>query len=97
MNEKEKLLNLIKTKALKKGKFILSSGKESDYYLDLRIVTTDAEGAYLIGKILYENLKNLEFDFIGGMTLGADPIVTSYLLISYLHGNPKSAFIVRKE
>ncbi|MGQ9609171.1 MAG: orotate phosphoribosyltransferase [bacterium] len=93
----KRLLELIKNHALMIGKFILSSGKESNYYLDERMVTLSGEGAYLTAKIILDMLKNIEFDAIGGMTLAADPIIGAVIAISYANGKPVNGFIVRKE
>lgn len=77
--------------------FTLISGKVSPIYIDCKTVSLDAEGAYLIGELLFERMKDLPIDGVGGMTLGADPIATAVSLTSYLGGKPLSAFIVRKE
>jgi len=99
MNFRERLLELLKEKAYKKGKVILTSGKESDFYIDCRPVTLHPEGAYLLGKLFYERLQNSPKTIggVGGLTMGADPIATAVSLTSYLEGNPIPAFIVRKE
>ena len=99
MNLREKLFNLLNEKAYRKGKFILTSGKESDFYIDCRPVTLHPEGAYLVGKLLFERLRSSlgKIQGIGGMTLGADPIATAVSLISYMEGNPIHAFLIRKE
>lgn len=94
---KSELLNLIKEKALKKGKVVLSSGKESSYYIDLRTITLDPKGAYLTAKIFLEKLKKDKFNSVGGLTLGADPICGAVAALSYAEGYPVGAFIVRKE
>ncbi len=94
---KSRLLELIKEKALIVGRFILSSGKESNYYLDERIVTLSSEGAYLTARVMLDILKDVEVDAIGGMTLAADPIVSAVTTISYIDGRPINGFIVRKE
>jgi len=94
---KARLLDLIKKHALALGKFTLSSGKESNYYLDERVVTLSAEGAYLTAKIMLDMLKDVEFDAIGGMTLAADPIVGAVITMSYTNEKPINGFIVRKE
>jgi len=94
---KSRLLELIKEKALKVGKFVLSSGKESDYYLDERIVTLSSEGAYLTARVMLDMIKDVEIDAIGGMTLAADPIASAIAGISYAEGRPIDGFIVRKE
>jgi orotate phosphoribosyltransferase len=99
MNLRERLLELLKEKAYKKGKVILTSGKESDFYIDCRPVTLHPEGAYLVGKLLYERLLHspTAIGGVGGLTMGADPIATAVSLTSYLEGKPIPAFIVRKE
>lgn len=94
---KKRLLELIKKDALIIGKFILSSGKESNYYLDERMVTLSGEGAYLTAKVILDMLKNVEFDAIGGMTLAADPIIGAVIAIGYIDGRAINGFIVRKE
>jgi orotate phosphoribosyltransferase len=99
MNLREKLMNLLKEKGYREEKVILTSGKESDFYIDCRPVTLHPEGAYLIGKLLYEKIQNssVKIGGVGGMTMGADPIATAVSLTSYLSGNPIAAFIIRKE
>jgi orotate phosphoribosyltransferase len=93
---KEKLLVLLKKEAFKKGKFILSSGKESDFYLDGRIITMTPEGAFLIAAIILEMLKGESIDAFGGPTLGADPIIGAVACLSHIQGQPIKTFIVRK-
>ncbi|MHB9130943.1 MAG: orotate phosphoribosyltransferase [Armatimonadota bacterium] len=95
--DRARLLELLKTVALSRGHFILSSGKESTYYLDGRLVTLSAEGAYLIGKIMFRHLRDTDVQAVGGMSVGADPISTAVSLVSYLGGHPIPAFLVRKE
>ncbi|HGJ64938.1 TPA: orotate phosphoribosyltransferase [bacterium] len=94
---KSRLLELIKEKALKVGNFILASGKESNYYLDERIVTLSSEGAYLNAIVMLDMLKGVDIDAVGGPTLAADPIAGAISAISYIEGRPLDAFIVRKE
>jgi orotate phosphoribosyltransferase len=99
MDLRDRLLRLLKEKAYKKGKFILTSGKESDFYIDCRPVTLHPEGAYLVGKLLFAMLQSSpgKVQGVGGMTLGADPIATAVSLVSYLEGSPIPAFLIRKE
>ncbi|RMA96036.1 orotate phosphoribosyltransferase [Hydrogenothermus marinus] len=100
MNYKDRLETLIKERALKiadKPIFKLSSGKMSTYYMDLRTITLDPEGGYIIGNIIYEMIKDKNPDAIGGLTLGADPISYATALVSYLNKNPIKPFVVRKE
>ena len=97
---REKLKKLILERALKvsdKPVFKLSSGKLSTYYIDLRTITLDPEGGYIIGNIIYEKIKNTEATAIGGLTLGADPIAYSPSLIAYLDKKRLKPFVVRKE
>ena len=94
---KAKLLTLLEREALKKGKFVLSSGKASDYYLDGRIITLTPEGAYLVASIILELVKDKNIDAIGGPTLGADPIVGAVAALSHIKKIPLKTFIVRKQ
>ncbi len=99
MKEKERLKELLKKNSLKFGDFTLVSGKKSNYYFDSKLTTLTAEGSYLVGKCFFEIIKanKIKADFIGGMTLGSDPIVSAVALISHLENKPINAFIVRKE
>ena len=76
MSAKELLKSEILNKAVVHGKVILSSGKEADYYVDLRRVTLDAVAAPLVGEVMLDLTKDLDFDAVGGLTLGADPVAT---------------------
>lgn len=96
MSDKELLLEQIKTKAVVHGKVILSSGKEADYYVDLRRVTLDSEAAPLVGRVMLELTKDLSFDAVGGLTLGADPVATAMLHAAASQGRKLDAFVVRK-
>jgi len=93
---KEKLLALLKREALKKGEFVLSSGKISNYYLDGRIITLTPEGAYLVASIILGLIKKRKIDAIGGPTLGADPIVGAVACLSHIKKIPVKTFIIRK-
>ena len=95
--ERERLLDILKERSVEWGTFVLASGKTSTIYFDGKQTTLHPEGAYLIGKILFEMLRNAKVDAVGGMTLGADPIVTSIALVSFIEGKPIPAFIIRKE
>lgn len=99
MTDKKRLQKLILEKSYLKKKVVLTSGRESDFYIDAKQTTLSAEGAYLCGRLIHEIIKNYHepISAIGGMTLGADPLVTAVSLVSYLDGAPIPAFIVRKE
>lgn len=77
--------------------FRLASGRASRYYIDCKKVTLDPYGSYLIGRLIFERIRGLRPNGIGGLTLGADPIALSVSLISHLERHPIPAFIVRKE
>ena len=94
---KAKLLDLLNKEALKRGKFVLSSGKESNYYLDGRVITLTPEGAYLVAGIILDMIQNDGLDAVGGPTLGADPIVGALAALSYVNKCPIKTFIVRKQ
>src|SRR5687767_2753216 len=96
---RERLLVLLKERALKFGDFTLASGRRSSYYLDGRLVTLDAEGAYLIARMILDLLERegIQADAIGGLTMGADPIAGAAAAVSHQEGTPLNAFIVRKE
>ena len=96
MSAREELLNEIKNKAVVHGKVILSSGKEADYYVDLRRVTLDSVAAPLVGEVMLDVTSHLEFDAVGGLTLGADPVATAMLHAARKRGRNLDAFVVRK-
>lgn len=97
MNDKEQLRQIILTKGYFKGKVTLSSGKESDYYIDARIVTLTPQGAYLTAKLMLDMIKNDKVDAVGGPTLGADPMIGAIGVVSVQQGRPLTNFIIRKE
>jgi len=96
MNKIDELRELIKSDAVRYGKFILASGKESDLYVDLRKVTLNPKGALLIGSIIFDMIKERPVDAIGGMSIGADPIAVASSLVAYQAGQTINAFLVRK-
>lgn len=96
--EREKLKQILIKNSILRGKFILASGKESNYYIDARMTTLHPEGVYLIGKIFLDILCNtLDINAVGGPSIGADPIVGSLISQSHQKGYPLRGFLVRKE
>ncbi|MDQ1539198.1 MAG: orotate phosphoribosyltransferase [Actinomycetota bacterium] len=93
---RDRLLELIKAKAIVHGRVTLSSGREAGYYVDLRRITLDGEAAPLVGQVMNELTKDLDFDAVGGLTLGADPVATAMLHASNAAGRRLDAFVVRK-
>ncbi|MGZ4749224.1 MAG: orotate phosphoribosyltransferase [Oryzihumus sp.] len=96
MDDRTALVDQIKTKAVVHGRVTLSSGKEADYYVDLRRITLDAQAAPLVGRVMLDLTRDLEFDAVGGLTLGADPVATSMMHAAAAEGRELDAFVVRK-
>ena len=99
---RQRLIHMFREKSVCIGQFTLTSGLTSNYYFDAKQTTLDAEGAYLCGKLILETIKQegIEADAIGGLTLGADPVVAAVSAVSFAEKElykPISAFIVRKE
>jgi len=97
MSARESLKNEIINKAVVHGKVILSSGKEADYYVDLRRITLDHVAAPLVGEVMLDLTEDLEFDAVGGLTLGADPVATAMMHVAARNGRALDSFVVRKE
>lgn len=98
---KSQLLALIDELAVVRGKVTLSSGKEADYYLDLRRITLDHRSAPLVGNVMLDlfeehGLLN-DLDAAGGLTMGADPVGTAIMHASVQRNTPVDAFVVRKQ
>ena len=94
--DKETLRQLLIRRAYFREKIILSSGKESDYYIDARLVTLSSQGAYLCARLILDLIKNEPIDAVGGPTLGADPLVGALGVLSFQMGKPIDTFIIRK-
>lgn len=92
----EELREEIINKAVVRGKVILSSGREADYYVDLRRVTLDAVAAPLVGTVMRELTSDWDYAAVGGLTLGADPVATAMLHSAAHEGSALDAFVVRK-
>jgi orotate phosphoribosyltransferase len=96
MDDRDQLLAQVREKAVVHGRVTLSSGKEADYYVDLRRVTLDAEAAPLVGRVMLDLTRDWEYDAVGGLTLGADPVATAMLHAAAAQGRRLDAFVVRK-
>lgn len=90
------LLDLLCQLAYKEGDFVLSSGKQSSYYINGKLVTLHPQGALAIGRLLFSMLPT-DTEAVAGLTLGADPIVTAVSVVSALENRPIPALIIRKE
>ena len=86
----------IVAKAVVHGRVVLSSGREADYYVDLRRITLDATAAPLVGQVMLDLTRDLEFAAAGGLTLGADPVAAAMLHAAAARDRTLDAFVVRK-
>ena len=94
---REKTLRIIKSKSFSRGRFQLSSGKQSDFYLDMKPTMLDPEGADALAQMVLDRLKDMKVDCIGGLEVGAIPIVSTIAMLSQQQGTPLPGFFVRKE
>ncbi len=96
---KQRLKEIILEKSYRKGEFTLTSGKKSDFYIDGKQTTLHPEGAWLCGKLILEEIRKSGENIaaVGGMTLGADPLVTAVSVVSHTEKTPLPAFIIRKK
>jgi orotate phosphoribosyltransferase len=97
MYDRQRLLQLFHARALKFGEFTLASGQKSNYYLDGKQVTLHSEGLRLVSEGLLELLADVDFTAIGGMSIGADPIIGGVLAVAGAAGRDLKGFLVRKE
>jgi orotate phosphoribosyltransferase len=97
--KRERLLELLRTNAFQEREVVLSSGRTSNFYIDCKQVSLDAEGAALIGELFHAMIEEIapQAVAVGGLTLGADPLATATSVVSFLRGRPRAAFLVRKE
>jgi orotate phosphoribosyltransferase len=97
MSDRDDLLALIRDLAVVHGRVTLSSGREADYYVDLRRITLHHAAAPLVGRVMLDVTEGWDFDAAGGLTLGADPVAAAMLHAASAAGRPLDAFVVRKE
>lgn len=97
MTDRDALLSHINHKAIVVGTVTLSSGLDGSYYVDLRRVTLDGDAAPLVGRVMLDATGDLDFDAVGGLTMGADPVATAMLHAAAAHGRHLDAFVVRKQ
>lgn len=97
MTAREQLIEQISELAMIRGRVTLASGREADYYVDLRRVTLDGFAAPLVGEVMTQLVADWEFEAVGGLTLGADPVAVAMLHHTAHHGGRLDAFVVRKE
>jgi orotate phosphoribosyltransferase len=94
-----RLLALLRDRAFQEREVVLSSGRISNFYLDCKQVSLDAEGATLIGELFHAVIEEVAPGAVavGGLTMGADPLATATSVVSFQLGRPRAAFLVRKE
>ncbi|PSL02385.1 orotate phosphoribosyltransferase [Haloactinopolyspora alba] len=97
MNAWDELRHQIIDKAVVRERVVLSSGREADYYIDMRRITLDAAAAPLVGTVMLDLAAELDVDAVGGLTLGADPVATAMLHAAHARGRQLDAFVVRKD
>ena len=97
MADRDDLLTLIRDLAVVHGTVTLSSGREADYYVDLRRITLSGLAAPLVGRVMLELTKDLSYDAVGGLTMGADPVAAAMLHAAAAQGRELDAFVVRKQ
>ncbi|MCK8647055.1 orotate phosphoribosyltransferase [Mycobacterium colombiense] len=91
--DRKELAELVSRLSVVHGRVTLSSGKEADYYVDLRRATLHHRASALIGALMRELTSDWDYDVVGGLTLGADPVATA---VMHAPGRPIDAFVVRK-
>ncbi|MDN5564134.1 orotate phosphoribosyltransferase [Luteococcus japonicus] len=96
MTDREELIEHVKNLAVVHGKVTLASGKEADYYVDMRRVTLDGAAAPVVGRVMRDLVADWDFEAVGGLTLGADPIAVAMLHTAAHDGGRLDAFVVRK-
>ncbi|GAA1849007.1 orotate phosphoribosyltransferase [Asanoa iriomotensis] len=96
MGDHDDLRKFITELAIVHGRVVLSSGQEADWYVDLRRVSLHYASAPLVGRVMLDLTSDLDFDAVGGLTLGADPVATAMMHAAAATGRPLDAFVVRK-
>ncbi len=97
MMDRRELIEHIRTLAVVRGRVTLASGREAEYYVDLRRVTLDGAAAPLVGRVMRDLVADWDFEAVGGLTLGADPVAVAMLHSAAADGGRLDAFVVRKE
>jgi orotate phosphoribosyltransferase len=97
VSDRDELLAAIKAKAVVRGDFVLSSGQRADWYVDLRRILLDGRLAPLAGRVMLDLTADLDYDAVGGLTMGADPVATAMMHAAAARGIPVDAFVVRKQ
>lgn len=97
MSDREQLLDLINDLAIVRGRVRLASGKQADYYIDMRRITLDAVASPLVGRVMRQLVADWDYVAAGGLTMGADPVAAAMLHAAAAAGQRLDAFVVRKQ
>jgi orotate phosphoribosyltransferase len=97
MNKRERLKQLILEKAVKRGEFVLTSGQKSNYYINGKLIALDSEGLALMAEFFLKEIEGENIEAVGGMVIGADPIVGAILTLADQKGIKLDGFLVRKD
>jgi orotate phosphoribosyltransferase len=95
-NERDRLRQMLLERSMRFGEFVLSSGATSNFYIDVRKTSLHPEGLQLISKLFWEVLREDKVTAVGGLTLGADPLVAGLMLHASAQGHPLQGFLVRR-
>ena len=93
---RDKLFELLKTRAFRRGRIVLASGRESDFYFDMKPAMLDPEGAALLAELIMQALDDVEADLVGGLEMGAVPLIAPVAMRSRDFGRSLPGFFVRK-
>jgi orotate phosphoribosyltransferase len=96
LEQRNKLFTLLKEKAFRRGRVVLASGRESDFYFDMKPAMLDPDGAALMAELILQQLQNVKADCIGGLEMGAVPLIAPVAMQSRKFGRPLPGFFVRK-
>ncbi|MGE3149675.1 MAG: orotate phosphoribosyltransferase [Pseudorhodoplanes sp.] len=96
-DSRARLAAIIRKRSFGRGKITLASGRESDFYFNLKPTMLDAEGAALLAELTFEALRGEKIDYVGGLEMGAVPIAGAIAQLSFMRGQPIQAFFVRKK
>jgi orotate phosphoribosyltransferase len=97
VSDRDELLRVIRDKAVLHGDFVLSSGQRATWYIDLRRVLLSGQSAPLAGRVMLAVTADLDYDAVGGLTLGADPVAAAMMHAAAAQGRVLDAFVVRKD
>ena len=98
IDERQTLLKILKSLSYEEGEFILKSGKKSTFYIDARETALNHEGMHLTGSIMYKMVREIPgIEAVGGVSVGADPLVCAVVLNSFMLGDNLAGFFIRKE